>query len=86
MLLKGGAAVARLHDAFDIQRSLPHGHVAAVLGTLRKLRLDRTIAGADSPERRRVLAIRGLWRDWGNRRMVSRRCGDCEHRRILHPR
>ena len=44
-------------DAFDIQRSLPHGHVAAVLGTLRKLRLDRTIAGADSPERRRVLAM-----------------------------
>ena len=57
VLLKGGAAVARLHDAFDIQRSLPHGHVAAVLGTLRKLRLDRTIAGADSPERRRVLAM-----------------------------
>ena len=44
-------------DAFDIQRSLPHGHIAAVLGTLRKLRLDRTIAGADSPERRRVLAM-----------------------------
>ena len=34
-------------DAFDIQRFLPHGHVGAVLGTLRKLRLDRTIAGAD---------------------------------------
>ena len=32
-------------------------HVAAVLGTLRKLRLDRMIAGADSPERRRVLAL-----------------------------
>ena len=36
VLLKGGAAVARLHDAFDIQRSLPHGHVAAVLGTVRR--------------------------------------------------
>ena len=36
-LLKGGVAVARLADAFDIVRSLPHGHVAAVLGTLRKL-------------------------------------------------
>ena len=57
VLLKGGAAVARLHDAFDIVRSKPHGHIAAVLGTLRKLRLDRTIAGADSPERRRVLAM-----------------------------
>ena len=57
VLLKGGAAVPRLEEAFDIVRSKPHGHVAAVLGTLRKLRLDRTIAGADSPERRRVLAM-----------------------------
>ena len=57
VLLKGGAAVSRLDDAFDIVRSRPHGHVAAALGTLRELRLDRTIAGADSPERRRVLAM-----------------------------
>ena len=57
VLLKGGAAVSRLDDAFDIVRSRPHGHVAAALGTLRKLRLDQTIAGADSPERRRVLAM-----------------------------
>ena len=57
MLLKGGTAVARLDHAFDIVRSRPHGHVAAALGTLRKLRLDRAIAGADSPERRRVLAM-----------------------------
>ena len=61
------AGVVRVHsprqpgagpgDAFDIVRSRPHGHVAAVLGTLRGLRLDRTIAGADSPERRRALAM-----------------------------
>ncbi len=57
VLLKGGAAVSRLDDAFDIVRSQPHGHVAAVLGTLRDLRLDRMIAGTDSPERRRVLAM-----------------------------
>ena len=57
MLLKGGTAVSRLDDAFDIVRFKPHGHVAAVLGTLRKLRLDRAIAGPDSPERRRVLAM-----------------------------
>ena len=57
VLLKGGAAVSRLDEAFDIVRSKPHGHVAAVLGTLRKLRLQRTIAGADSPERRHVLAM-----------------------------
>ena len=55
-LLKNEPLVSR-DDAFDITRSLPHGHVAAVLGTLRKLRLDRTIAGAASPERDRVLAL-----------------------------
>ena len=44
ILLKGGTAVADLTTAFDIIRSRPHGHVAAVLGTLRKLRLDRVIA------------------------------------------
>ena len=44
ILLKGGTAVADLTTAFDITRSRPHGHVAAVLGTLRKLRLDRTLA------------------------------------------
>ncbi len=57
ILLKGGRAVARLEDAFHIARSLPHGHVAAVLGTLKKLRLDRSIAGTASPERQRVIAL-----------------------------
>ena len=55
-LLKNEPLVGR-DDAFDIVRSRPHGHVAAALGTLRKLRLDRMIAGADSPERRRALAL-----------------------------
>src|SRR4029450_4342167 len=40
-LLHGGIAVAQLHDAFDIVRSRPHGHVAAVLGTLRLRGLER---------------------------------------------
>ena len=55
-LLKNEPLVSR-DDAFDITRSLPHGHVAAVLGTLHKLRLERTIASATSPERNRVLAL-----------------------------
>ena len=55
VLLKGGAAVADPAAAIDILRSLPHGHVAAVLGTLRKLRLDRLLAGTRS--RRRDLAV-----------------------------
>jgi len=57
VLLKGGTAVADLTTAFDIIRSRPHGHVAAVLGTVRKLRLDRLIASAASPERERVIAL-----------------------------
>ena len=55
-LLKDEPLVAR-DDAFDIVRSLPHGHVAAVLGTLRNLRLDRLIDPTPSPERARVLAM-----------------------------
>ena len=57
VLLKGGTAVADLTTAFDIIRSRPHGHVAAVLGSLRKLRLDRTLAATASPERERVIAL-----------------------------
>ena len=57
VLLKGGTAVADLTTAFDILRSRPHGHVAAVLGSLRKLRLERLIACAASPERARVIAL-----------------------------
>ena len=44
-------------QAFTIQRSLPHGHVAAVLGTLRRLGLDRTIAARPSPRRQAALAL-----------------------------
>ncbi len=56
-LLKGGTAVPRLEDAFDIVRSLPHGHVAAVLGTLGKLGLDRLIDPRPSPRRDQVMAM-----------------------------
>src|SRR5260370_34926214 len=39
-VLKGNTFVGPLPPAsFDIVRSLPHGHVAAVLGALRKLQL-----------------------------------------------
>ena len=41
--------------AFNIVRSLPHGHVAAVLGTLRKLDLERGLA--TRPSRQRDLAV-----------------------------
>ena len=44
-------------QAFDILRSLPHGHVAATLGTVHKVGLDRLIAPQPSPERDRVLVL-----------------------------
>ena len=56
-LLQGGHASARPSDDFTIVRSQPHGHVAAVLGTLKTLRLDRLIVRQDSPERQCVLAL-----------------------------
>ncbi|MGH8582483.1 MAG: IS1634 family transposase, partial [Gammaproteobacteria bacterium] len=56
-LLRGGTAVERLEESFEIVRSLPHGHVNAVLGTLRKIGLERLIAPQRSPERDRVVAM-----------------------------
>ncbi len=52
-VLKGGSAAAPLPEAFHLLRSLPHGHVAAVLGSLRKLHLDSILDPA--PGRRRDL-------------------------------
>ena len=46
-----------LNDAFDIVRSRPHGAVAAVLGTLRQLSVERLIAAQRSPQRDRVVAM-----------------------------
>jgi hypothetical protein len=42
-LLKGGTVIGTGPDELRIERSLPHGHVAAVLGTIRKIALDRLI-------------------------------------------
>ena len=42
-VLKGQQPAAALEGAFEVTRSLPHGHVAAVLGTLRELGLEELI-------------------------------------------
>ena len=55
-VLRGDTVVAP-DDVFTIERSRPHGHVAAVLGTLRKLGLDRRLAARRSPERDRAVAL-----------------------------
>jgi hypothetical protein len=54
-LLKGGTVIPAGQEAVTITRSLPHGHVAAVLGTLRRIGLDRLL-GPDG-HRCRDLAI-----------------------------
>src|SRR4249919_250792 len=42
-VLKGLPAQVELAEAFEITRSLPHGHVAAVLGTARRLGIEEPI-------------------------------------------
>ena len=51
--LKGLPAAPDLSEAFEVTRSLPHGHVAAVLGSARRLGLDELIDS--TPSRRRDL-------------------------------
>ena len=57
ILLRGGSAVERFAESFEIERSRPHGHVAAVLGTLPQLKLETLIAPQSSPERKLVVAM-----------------------------
>lgn len=47
--------VGALDEQVTIERSLPHGHVAAVLGCLRQLGLDRMLASR--PQRQRELVV-----------------------------
>ena len=42
-LLKGGTVIGTGPGELEIERSLPHGHVAAALGMIRKIALDRLI-------------------------------------------
>jgi transposase len=56
-VLKGDSVVGNINQAFDIVRSRPHGHVAAVLGTLRRLKLDRLLASGPSRERDLCVAL-----------------------------
>jgi hypothetical protein len=55
--LKGLPPRGALQVAFIISRSLPHGHVAAVLGTLRQLRLEEVLDPVPSRQRDLVVAM-----------------------------
>ncbi len=56
-VLKGQPPAAALEGTFEISRSLPHGHVAAVLGTARALGLEELIDPVPSRQRDRVTAM-----------------------------
>jgi hypothetical protein len=52
-----GEALASPQQLFAIERSVPHGHVAAILGTVRRLGLDTLVAAKRCRERDLVLAL-----------------------------
>jgi hypothetical protein len=56
-VLKGGTVIAAERDAFSVTRTLPHGHVAAALGTARKIGLDRILGPDGDRCRDLVLAL-----------------------------
>jgi transposase len=55
-LLRGESLVSP-KDLFSVEHSLPHGHVEAVLGTIRRVELDHLIAAKPSRERDLVVAM-----------------------------
>jgi hypothetical protein len=59
-LLAGGTVVGR--EELKVERSLPHGHVAAALGVIRQIALDRLILSTarDEPSRRSRDLVVGL--------------------------
>jgi hypothetical protein len=56
-VLKGGTVIPPGQDAIRIERSLPHGHVAAVLGTARRIGLDTLLGPEGNRCRDLVLAL-----------------------------
>src|ERR1700678_4477834 len=49
-VLKGGVVVPAGQEALTVQRSLPHGHVAAALGMARAIGLDRLLGPRNNRE------------------------------------
>ena len=56
LLLKGEPMVSA-REAFAVERTIPHGHVEAVLGTIKKLGLDSIIFSKRCRERDLVIAM-----------------------------
>ena len=56
-LLKGGVAILDFEDVFKIVESYPYGNIIAVLSTLRKIGLEKTISSKKCRERDLVVAM-----------------------------
>ena len=56
-LLKGGKITPADQETIIVRRALPHGHVAAALGTLRAIGLDRVLGPAGNRCRDLVIAM-----------------------------
>ena len=52
-----GESLVSVDETLEIERSWPHGHVAAVLGTVRRIGLERVLASQRSPARDRVVGM-----------------------------
>ncbi len=57
ILLKGGVAVPSAEEVFVVERSLPHGHVAAVLGSATACGAQAWFEPAPAPLRKALLAL-----------------------------
>jgi hypothetical protein len=56
-LLRGGTVVEDFSESFEVIQSQPYGHIAAVLGTLRQIGLDRDLDPQRCTERDLVVAM-----------------------------
>ena len=56
-LLKGGVVMPPGTEPFQVVRTLPHGHVSAVLGVIGKIGLDRLLGPQSNRPRDLVLAM-----------------------------
>ncbi len=63
-VLKGGTVIPQGQDAIRIRRILPHGHVAAALGTARRIGLDKMLGPAGNRCRDLVDAANTIKRHW----------------------
>lgn len=60
LVLRDEAVAPTDHQALTLLRSLPHGHVAAALGMLRKLGLDRILSQGGRQPRRKVALCKAM--------------------------